>query len=170
MKLAVCPLAALDAEVARLAPAAVVSLLGPDQPVPPIRSAAARLVLRFNDIPAPSAGLVAPTGRTVASLLEFAAAVPFDDVLLIHCWMGISRGPAAAFILACARSPGTPEALISEALRSRAPSATPNPLMVSLADEELGRRGRMNAAIARIGRGCDAATGDAFELDVRAMQ
>ena len=165
MTLAVCPMGELDAEVARLAPAAVVSLLGPEQPLPPIRSDAPRLVLRFNDIPAPTSNLVAPTEAMVERLLAFAAAAPRDAVLLIHCWMGISRGPAAAFILACAGAPSTSEAEIATRLRRVSPSATPNPLLVRLADQALGRGGRMSAAVAQIGRGRNAAQGEAFELD-----
>lgn len=169
MRLAVCPMADLDAEVARLAPAAVVSLLGPAQPLPAIGSDALRLVLRFNDVAAPAPNMVVPTRETVAQLLAFAGAVPPAGVLLIHCWMGISRSPAAAYILACAQAPESSETSIAQALREAAPRATPNPLLVELADAALGRQGRMRAAVARIGRGCDAATGVPFELTVRAM-
>jgi hypothetical protein len=41
---------------------------------------------------------------------------------------------------------------------------------VRLADEALGREGRMLGAIEQIGRGRDAARGEAFELDVRTMR
>ena len=170
MRLAVCPMAELDAEVARLGPAAVVSLLGPGQPLPPIATDAPRLVLRFNDIAAPAPDLAAPTEAMIERLLAFAAAVSRDEILLIHCWMGISRGPAAAFVLACAAAPAGSEAEIASRLRRASPSATPNPFLVRLADQTLGRGGRMSAAVAEIGRGCDAARGQAFELDVRAIR
>ena len=170
MRLAVCPMAELEAEVERRAPAAVVSLLGPGQPLPAIGSDAPRLVLRFNDVAAPAPNMVIPTREMIEQLLAFAGAVPPDAVLLIHCWMGISRGPAAAFILACAGAPATPEAEIAARLRRASPSATPNPFLVRLADQALGRGGRMLAALAQIGRGCDAARGEAFELDVRVMR
>ena len=169
MRLAVCPMAELDAEVARMAPAAVVSLLGPEQPLPPIPVDAPRLVLRFNDVAAPAPKMVVPTAEMVERLLAFAASLPPDEVLLIHCWMGISRGPAAAFVLACAAAPAVSEADVAARLRCASPSATPNPLLVRLADEALGRSGRMSAAVARIGRGCDAALGNAFELDTDAI-
>lgn len=169
MRLAVCPMAELDAEVARLGPAAVVSLLGPGQPVPPIATDAPRLVLRFNDVAAPAPKMVVPTREMVEGLLTFATAVPPPEILLIHCWMGISRGPAAAFILACAGAPEISEAAIAAGLRRASPSATPNPLLVRLADEALGRAGRLSAAVARIGCGCDAARGEAFELDTDAI-
>lgn len=168
MRLAVCPLADLDAEVERLSPAGVISLLGPGQPAPAVRAEAARLALWFNDIGAPTPGLIAPSREMVADLLAFADVVPPGGVLLIHCWLGISRSPAAVYILACARAPERSEASIALALREAAPSATPNPLLVALADEAFGREGRMRAAVARIGRGCDAATGLPFELDLGA--
>jgi predicted protein tyrosine phosphatase len=168
VRLAVCALADLDAEVERLSPAGVVSLLGPGQPAPEVRTDAARLLLWFNDIGGPTPGFVAPTREMVADLLAFADALPTAGVLLIHCWMGISRSPAAAYILACAQAPERSEDWIAQVLRKAAPSATPNPLLVALADEALGREGRMRAAVARIGRGCDAATGLPFELDVGA--
>lgn len=170
MRLAVCPIAELDATVARLEPAAVITLLGPDQALPAIPADAPRLVLRFNDVAAPAPKMVAPTREMIERLLAFAAAVPPDEVLLIHCWMGISRSPAAAFILACAAAPAASEAEVALGLRRAAPSATPNPWLVRLADEALGRTGRMSAAIAEIGRGLDAARGEAFELDVRAYR
>ena len=170
MRLAVCPLAELDAEVTRLTPAAVISLLGPEQALPAIPGDAPRLVLRFNDVAAPAPKMVVPTCEMVERLLAFAAAVPPDGVLLIHCWMGISRGPAAAFVLACAGAPAAPEIDIAAELRRVAPSATLNPFLVRLADQALEREGRMSAAVAQIGRGCDAARGEAFELDLRAMR
>ena len=76
----------------------------------------------------------------------------------------MSRSTAAAFILACQREPGLSEVDIAAALRSASPIATPNPLMVALADAALGRNGRMIAAIAAIGRGADYAPYTSFDL------
>jgi predicted protein tyrosine phosphatase len=165
VKLIVCALADLDVQARLHSPAGVVSLLNPDQPATPIPGDPARLVLRFNDIAAPRDRLTAPSLDVIERLLAFAEAAPADGRLLLHCWMGISRSPAAAFILACAGNPSRSEAQIAAALRRVAPSATPNPLMVRLADGRLGRRGRMNAAIAGIGRGKDAAMGAPFALE-----
>ena len=82
----------------------------------------------------------------------------------MHCWAGISRSTAAAYILAIAINPDLDKEALAQELRRRAPSATPNPLLVSMADEKLGRGGRMVAAIARIGRGADAFSGTPFIL------
>ena len=165
MTLIVCAMADLVDQAEHYRPAGVVSLLNPDQTIPELLINVPRLVLRFNDIAEPTAGLVSPDLDTVARLLDFAAAFPPEASLLLHCWMGISRSPAAAFILACVRNPSRPEEELAHALRLAAPSATPNSLLVSLADDRLGRSGRMSAAIARIGRGSEASVGEPFALE-----
>ncbi len=78
--------------------------------------------------------------------------------------MGISRSTASAFILACARTPAGKEAAVSYALRAASPCATPNRLMVALADDVLGRKGRLVQAIRAIGRGADYRPYRSFEL------
>jgi predicted protein tyrosine phosphatase len=83
--------------------------------------------------------------------------------MLIHCWAGISRSSAAAYVIACDRNPGF-ERDIADELRRRAPSVTPNRLMVALADNLLDRDGRMTEAISRIGRGADAFEGEPYRL------
>ncbi len=135
-------------------PARSLSLLAPWQTVifeadqlPPDR-----LVLAFNDIAAPEPGHIAPDDSIVRAIVGFGRACRPDDDVLVHCWMGVSRSPAAAYIIACARAPGEEQA-IAEELRRRSPTATPNPLLVSLADDCLARNGRMIEAIKGIGRG-----------------
>lgn len=163
MRLAVCALADLAAEIDRHRPDAVVSLLAPGQAPPPVPSAS-RLVLSFHDIAEARPGLVAPTAADIDTLLDFAAALPERASLLLHCWMGISRSPAAAYAVACARAaPGAEDAL-ARILRRAAPWATPNPRLIALADERLGRGGRMVQAVARIGRGAEAGVGRPFLL------
>jgi predicted protein tyrosine phosphatase len=84
---------------------------------------------------------------------------------VIHCWAGVSRSTAAAFITACALAPERPEAEIADALRAASPMATPNARLVAVADEMLGREGRMIAAVGRIGRGADVTfENEPFEL------
>ena len=70
--------------------------------------------------------------------------------LLIHCWAGISRSTAAAYIAACAFAPERDEAELAARLRKASPSATPNARLVAIADAMLGRDGRMRDAIAGI--------------------
>ena len=65
---------------------------------------------------------------------------------------GISRSTAAAFVT-CALSPDRSEASIAQALRRASPTAKPNIRIVALADDMLGRNGRMVDAITAIGPG-----------------
>jgi predicted protein tyrosine phosphatase len=84
--------------------------------------------------------------------------------MLIHCWAGISRSTAAAYTALCLFRPQADEETLAQELRAASPSATPNRLIVSLADEVLGRQGRMVKAVAGIGRGADAFEGTPFIL------
>ncbi len=145
----------------------ICGLLGPGMahpplPVPPHR----RLRLSFHDTPRSRPGHTTVSTRDIARLLAFArrwhrardgavAGAP----LVLHCWMGISRSPAAAFIVHCALRPRENEMTLARQLRALAPCATPNPRMVALADALLGRQGRMRAAIAMLGRGRSAPRG-----------
>jgi predicted protein tyrosine phosphatase len=87
-----------------------------------------------------------------------------EQPLIIHCFAGISRSTAAAFISACALAPERDETEIAWRLRQASRTASPNQRLVSLADEFLGRRGRMKAAIARIGYGETASEARPFQL------
>jgi predicted protein tyrosine phosphatase len=73
--------------------------------------------------------------------------------MVVHCWAGISRSTAAAFVMLCALNPEAPEAAIARLLREASPTAFPNRLMIRLGDTLLGRAGRMLAAVEGIGRG-----------------
>jgi predicted protein tyrosine phosphatase len=72
--------------------------------------------------------------------------------MVVHCFAGISRSTAAAFIALCAVNPEASEALIAQRLREASPTAWPNRLMISLADEALVRRGRMIKAVEHMSR------------------
>jgi predicted protein tyrosine phosphatase len=164
MRIIVCPLAEVAERIAADAPARVISLFSPEGPEPPTWTGGPQLFLRVHDIDAPQPGLIAPDAGTVDRLLAFGADWRKSGPLLVHCWFGISRSPAAAFILLCAADPARSELEIAQSLRRAAPEASPNRLLVDLADEQLGRGGRMREAIAAIGRGVPASTGRPFSL------
>jgi predicted protein tyrosine phosphatase len=167
MTLLVCPLGQVEAARALHRPSHLISLLSPTSSVetwPAVEPGEAGLRLAFHDIAEPRPGLIAPDAAMVGQLLTFAEAWDGARPMLVHCWAGVSRSTAAAFIIACQRAPEGSEQAIAEALRAAAPFATPNPLLVSLADTALGRGGRMSRAIADIGRGADAFEGALFEL------
>ena len=54
---------------------------------------------------------------------------------------------------------------LARRLRKASPMATPNPLMVALADAQLGLEGRLSDAIRSIGRGEDAFEGEPFVME-----
>ncbi|MBO0904332.1 tyrosine phosphatase family protein [Jiella sonneratiae] len=122
------------------------------------------LFLGFNDIAAPIDGFVAPSSTHVETLIDFGSRWSREKPLAVHCFAGISRSTAAAYILALAINPELDEAALAHELRRRSPSATPNVRLVALADERLGRGGRMVAAIEAIGRGETAFAGTPFVL------
>lgn len=127
-----------------------------------------RLDLRFNDIAAPREGLVAPSLEHVEALIEFAQGWTGAQPLLIHCWAGVSRSTAAAYVIACARTAPGREGDWAARLRDAAPTATPNPLIVAHADRLLDRGGAMVRAVHAIGRGAETDWGAPFELDLTA--
>ena len=162
----VTPLSKLAAQLALHRPSHVVTL-GSEAPAAlPDGHHASRLTLTFNDIVEPRKGLVAPDESHVRALLRFTKGWSMDAPLLIHCYAGISRSTAAAYIAASALKPEMGENELAAIIRSLSPSATPNIRLVALADEILGRQGRMVAAIRAIGRGADAFEGEVFSLPV----
>jgi predicted protein tyrosine phosphatase len=163
----VSPLQHFDATATRHRPSHVLTLLSPGHEnnadhEPPFEQ---HLQLYFHDIAEARDGLIAPGRGTVAAMLDFAQGWNAERPMLVHCWAGISRSSAAAYMIACARNPGR-ERDIADELRVRAPFATPNRLMVALADDVLQRSGRMIAAIEHIGRGAEAFQGSPYELPV----
>ena len=168
MEIIVSPLAAVQLLVNRHKVGHVVSLLGPETPHRSFTGIADdnHLKLTFHDITAPAEGFTAPAADHVETLIHFLKARQGHDPMLIHCWAGISRSTAAAYIAACALAPDRDEAALALVLREASPSATPNARFVALADDILGRQGRMVDAIRAIGRGAEAMEGTPFMLQL----
>ena len=161
-----CPLSRLAETLAATGADHLVTLVTPGLPVvrPAGVAAGRHLLLAFGDIAAARPGHVLASDAHLDAFLAFVAAWDRARPLLIHCYAGISRSTAAAYVAACALAPARCEAEVASALRRAAPSATPNPRFVALADARLGRDGRMIAAIARIGRGAEAFEGLPFAM------
>jgi predicted protein tyrosine phosphatase len=164
----VCPLSRLHDIVAETRASHVVSLMGIGAEVPRLTGIAAErhLFIGVSDIVEPLEGHVLAGVEHMERLLAFIGTWGRESPLVLHCWAGISRSTAGAFIAACALAPERDEASIAQALRAASPSATPNPRFVALADDILGRRGRMVDAIRSIGRGADAMEGTPFMLQI----
>lgn len=124
------------------------------------------LCIGMSDIDAPTDGHILPGEEHLDRLLAFIGAWDQADPLVIHCYAGVSRSPAAAYIAACALAPQRCEFELARDLRRISPTATPNRRLVALADRRLGREGRMVAAIADIGRGTDCFEGAPFALEL----
>jgi predicted protein tyrosine phosphatase len=154
MPILVCPLSRVREMVEAHAPALVISLLDPDSPFPDLGESFQQRHLRnpVHDICLPQPGLVVPAATHVRTLLRFLTTWDRGQPLLIHCQAGISRSTATAYIAACFAHPDQDEYQLALALRRTAPLARPNSTIVALADDEMGREGRMIAAIERTGK------------------
>jgi len=124
------------------------------------------LLLDMDDINEHIDGYVVPAEAHVGDLLRFVRAWPREAPLVVHCYAGISRSTAGAFVTACALNPQRDEMIIARALRNASPTAMPNMRIVSLADRMLGRNGRMILAIQSIGPGMAAYASEPFRLDL----
>ncbi|MDE2228757.1 MAG: dual specificity protein phosphatase family protein [Alphaproteobacteria bacterium] len=104
------------------------------------------LKLELNDISDPTEGLILPNEEHVDRLLAFGKNwTPPSERLLIHCWAGVSRSPAALLILLVQKNPGR-EADMVMLVRSRAPHIRPNPRLIELGDRALGCQNRLTSA------------------------
>lgn len=162
----VSSLSAVERTIEQYHPSHLVSLLSPEYMIetPQAIAAERHLQLAVNDVLEVWASDSPPTEAHVARLVDFGRKWSADAPMLVHCWAGISRSMAAAYILLCDRSGPGYESEIARALRARAAHAYPNALLVRLADRALGRRGRMIEAVANIGRGDIVAEGCCVEF------
>lgn len=162
----VSPLSRIAESAIRFGARDMITLINTGTPVMrPAEIAEARhLFLGFNDIIEPAEGMTLPAVDHIHQLLIFGRRWDRQAPLLIHCYAGISRSTAAAYITALALNPELDEVDLAQALRRNAPSATPNSRLIALADDMLGRRGRMVDAVKAIGRGEEAFEGTPFIL------
>ena len=152
-KIFVAPLSGIHELIADHAPSHLVTLLGPEYMIdtPAGIAEGCHLKLAVNDIVEANAG-DAPSAAHVRDLLGFARSWSAQSPMIVHCWAGISRSMAATFTILCDRTDAS-EREIAQTMRRLAPHADPNRLFVRIADDLLGRSGRMVDAIDSIGRG-----------------
>jgi predicted protein tyrosine phosphatase len=164
----VCSLARLHATVEATGARRVVTLMRDVELVrrPATIEHADHLLLRLDDISEPIDGYTVPAEQHIAELLAFVRSWDRAAPLVMHCYAGVSRSTAGAFVSACALNPRRPEAQIAQDIRRLSPTATPNIRIVMLADRMLRRGGRMVAAIDAIGRGIACYEGHPFRLDL----
>lgn len=164
----VCSLTRIADTVRETGARSMVTLINPMFPVerPGDIEAARHLHISVSDIVEHLDGHVAPDVAHVQTLLDFVRAWDRAHPLLIHCYAGVSRSTAAAYVAACALRRDYCEFETAQKLRALSPTATPNARIVAIADDLLGRGGRMITAINEIGRGADCYEGVPFALDV----
>lgn len=164
----VCSLPRMPEVVARVRAKRLVSLVNAGTPVerPATIAEPDHLTLSMHDIIDVLPDMTPPGEAHVRNLIAFAREWDRARPMVVHCFAGISRSTAAAYIIAAALAPERDEAELARALRLASPSATPNARLVSIADQLLGRDGRMVEAITGIGRGADAFEGEPFKIDV----
>jgi len=124
------------------------------------------LLLDMDDISSPIDGYVLPGEEHVAKLVDFVTQWDRAAPIVVHCYAGISRSTAGAFITACALNPKRDERAIARPIRDASPTAQPNLRLVALADNLLGRKGRMVKAVDTLGPALSAYEGVPFRLDL----
>jgi len=158
-RIVVSPLARIAEMAVRHGAREMVSLMAKEQAFhrPGVIPASRHLLLHMNDIAFKGTGnLVAPGEAHVREIIAFAAAWDQSAPLLVHCWMGVSRSPAAALVAALSLVPDQDEKALTERLRAASPYATPNTRIIEIGDTLLGRKGRLVDAVRAIGRGAEA--------------
>jgi len=164
----VCSLARLHETVADTGASHMVTLLRLIDRVERPRSITPdnHLILGMDDIATPLDGYTHPAEEHVIELIEFVQRWDRRAPLVMHCYAGISRSTAGAFIATCALNPERNEAAVAQAIRRSSATAMPNIMLVGHADRILGRRGRMIAAVEALGPGEPAYEGTPFRLDL----
>jgi len=164
----VCSLAALPETVRLTGASHVLTVMGkveqvqrPDSVLP-----ANHLKVAMDDITEPMDGFVTPSEAHIAQVLDFVRGWDRGAPLVIHCYAGVSRSTASAFAAVCALNPHRDEMAIARQIRSASPIASPNRLIVSLADNALGRDGRMLRALDDIGPASMMVEGKPFRIDL----
>jgi predicted protein tyrosine phosphatase len=164
----VCPLSSIAQTVTSAKASRLITLINAATPVerPAAIAPERHLFLAINDIVEPIEGLITPQADHVQQLLDFVSDWDRRQPIVIHCFAGISRSTAAAFITVCALAEHRDEFEVARTLRAASAYANPNRLLVRLGDELLGRKGRMVDAVEAIGIGALAEESVPFSLSV----
>ena len=124
------------------------------------------LRVQMDDITEHMDGFLAPSDAHIEQVLNFVRGWDRSAPLVVHCYAGISRSTASAFAAVCLLNPHRDEASIAREIRAASPIASPNRLIVGLADKALGREGRMLRALDEMGPGSMMVEGRPFRIDL----
>jgi predicted protein tyrosine phosphatase len=164
-RILITPLSALPDAMKAHSPSHIVSLLSSGYmiDVPEGFPAERHLRLAMQDI-ADANNPDAPARAHVDRLITFGRSWDAKAPMIVHCWTGVSRSTAATFTILCDRAGPGSEDEIARMLRTRAPHAQPNKLIVRLADEALDRGGAMVRAVDSMGSGIIVTEGVTVEM------
>jgi predicted protein tyrosine phosphatase len=164
----VCSLAALPETVRVTGASHVLTVMANIDQVqrPPSVLEANHLKVSMDDITQEMDGFLAPSQEHIERVLNFVRNWDRSAPLVVHCYAGISRSTASAFAAACMLNPHRNEIEIAKQIRARSPIASPNRLIVTLADKALGRDGRMLRALDEMGPGSMTVEGRPFRVDL----
>ena len=161
----ISPYSAIEATIRRYRPSHLVSLMvEPQVQTPEAIRPECHLRLSIHDVTEASDGITCPEHNHISSLLGFIRSWDRSSPILIHCWAGISRSTAAAYILLCDLHAAGDEHRLAGTLRFYAPHAQPNRLMIRHADALLARHGRMVSAIESMPPAVPALEGEVVEI------
>jgi predicted protein tyrosine phosphatase len=164
----VCSLAALPDTVHATGASHVLTVMANVEKVqrPASVLPANHLKVAMDDITEQLEGFVAPCEAHVEKVLAFVRGWDRAAPMVVHCYAGISRSTASAFAAACLLNPQRDELAIARQIRAASAIASPNRLIVSIADKLLGRDGRMLRALDEMGPGSMMAEGRPFRIDL----
>ena len=164
----VCSLAALPETVKATGASHVLTVMANVDQVQRPKSVlpANHLKVAMDDITEEIDGFIAPSDSHIEQVLNFVRGWDRNTPLVVHCYAGISRSTASAFAAACLLNPHRDEISIARRIRAASPIASPNRLIVSLADKALGREGRMLRALDEMGPGSIMVEGRPFRIDL----
>ena len=164
----VCSLAALPETVRATGASHVLTVMANVDQVqrPASVLEANHLKVSMDDITQEMDGFLAPSQEHIERVLNFVRNWDRSAPMVVHCYAGISRSTASAFAAACMLNPHRNEIEIARQIRARSPIASPNRLIVTLADKALGRDGRMLRALDEMGPGSMTVEGRPFRVDL----
>ncbi len=128
---------------------------------PGIRRDGGHLRLMFHDAVEPASGTVLAAEEQIAALITFAHAWSRNRPLVVNCYAGRSRSPAALMIVLATLYPGK-ERQIVEMVSAGAPHAAPNRHVIALGDRALGCGGHLVKAVEAMPMPVRGFTGTAF--------
>jgi predicted protein tyrosine phosphatase len=164
----VCSLAALPETVRLTGASHVLTVMANVEQVQRPQSVlpANHLKVSMDDITEQLDGFVAPSELHIEKVLNFVRGWDRNAPMVVHCYAGISRSTASAFAAVCLLNPHRDEIEIARQIRAASPIASPNRLIVGLADKALGREGRMLRALDEMGPGSMTVEGRPFRIDL----